>query len=238
MFAACVIATDLISLFPSVDFVNTYYRKDLQQLKLDRLQVWHCGYVVNSTTESPPKNRRKWPLETRRKVRNAYITGKGSVLACAQLFGVPQDTAQDWADLEDWTQLRRDFETQELQKILPASPETPPSPPQDATTQTGKLAVVEEQLKQLDEIMKGCTNPDTIRKLWDAKNRALDAWALLTGFPRPGVRKTPRGGQTGRPWAMPSAGPVAVSRPAAQTPQDATKAVENTPPVVVQDKAA
>ena len=138
-------------------------------------------------------------LQQRRQVRAAYVKGEGSVRACAERYGVNVSTAQDWSEAEDWTSLRRTFETRAADDLRratePATPAEPVIQPPAATTQAGKLASVETQLQVIDRLLAECDNPDAMRKLWDAKRCALDAWALLTGFPKPGTRRQSRSGR-------------------------------------------
>lgn len=60
--------------------------------------------------------------------------------------------------------------------------------------QSEKLERVETQLARVDAMFEKCKTPRDMDMLARAKERLLNAWALLTGFPRPGVRKVTRRG--------------------------------------------
>lgn len=59
-----------------------------------------------------------------------------------------------------------------------------------------KQARVEAQLTRIDELLDDSDDYKEINALTQAKERLLNAWALLTGFPRPGVRRQSKGRST------------------------------------------
>lgn len=151
------------------------------------------------TTTEPPQARYRPTTEQRRNVREAYIQGKGSLRVLAERFGISFSTVKDWHFEEGWTELRNKYDANSLAKLAksiePAATvviaETPP-----VTTQAGKLAVVEKQLENVDKLLTECEDAKELNSLTQAKERLLNAWALLTGFERPGVRKAKRTRQT------------------------------------------
>jgi transposase-like protein len=151
-----------------------------------------------STELEPVRQARAKPTPAqKRAVRECYITGQGSVAFCARKHGVSEDTAYGWSDDDEWGDLRRAFDYREQERLTertrPAEPKPGPDPIRAAmsTSQQQKLDQVEDQLTKLDEAM-GRADERSLPGLWKAKSMALDAWSLLTGFPRPGVRKQSR----------------------------------------------
>lgn len=59
-----------------------------------------------------------------------------------------------------------------------------------------KQRKVEVQLASIDRLLDASKDYKEINALTQAKERLLNAWALLTGFPRPGVRKQSKTRQT------------------------------------------
>lgn len=68
--------------------------------------------------------------------------------------------------------------------LIDAMPEQQP-----LSDKTGR---VEKQLAKLDRLIDAANEAKELNALIQAKERLLNAWALLTGFPRPGTRKAPR----------------------------------------------
>lgn len=141
--------------------------------------------------QEPIRRRRPTPQQ-KRNVRECYVTGQHSLSVCAQKHGVSEHTAYNWSDQEDWGDLRRAFDYQEQERLLsrtkPAEPTPQPTITYPKGSQQDKLLAIETQLEQLDTALKEC-DEKSYASLWKAKSLALDAWALLTGFPRPGVRR-------------------------------------------------
>jgi transposase-like protein len=149
--------------------------------------------------------------QQKRAVRACYVTGQGTVAWCARKHQVNEDTAYGWSDDEDWAELRTAFDEREAQRLvertLPATPEPKPEPIRAGLTpdQNQKLSQVEDQLSQIDRAIAEA-DQRSLPGLWKAKSMALDAWSLLTGFPRPGVRKQSRPSRS-----MPDLQPVVSS---------------------------
>jgi hypothetical protein len=91
-----------------------------------------------------------------------------------------------------------------------------------------KVVRIESQLARLDEMLDESADYKEINALTQAKERLLNAWALLTGFPRPGVRRQSKTRSTPQDITPlgPSSGPdtpsqsVPVPSPGPSTPQD------------------
>lgn len=136
----------------------------------------------------------------KRAVRQCYVTGQGTVAYCARQHGVVEDTAYGWSDDEDWGELRQAFDYREqarlIEQTLPATPKQEPDPIRAGMSQDQhqKLEQVEAQLSQIDRAIAE-SDERSLPGLWKAKSMALDAWSLLTGFPRPGVRKQTKPGR-------------------------------------------
>ena len=165
-------------------------------------ETLHSGQLARNGTNLAPTPALK------RAAKIAYLRGEGSIRAISERFNLAFNTVQEWTDKEDWNQLREDYEKAIVERILnetkPAT-ETIPDKILDNTTQAAKLAQVEEQLRAIDEDLK-LASPKDKPGLWKAKSMALDAWSLLTGFPRPGVRKQSRPSRS-----MPDLQPVVSS---------------------------
>ena len=71
-----------------------------------------------------------------------------------------------------------------------------------ATPQSVRLA---KQITRLEQLMEDEDDAGTLSKLATAHQKLFDAWMVLTGTPRPGVRKT---GRKERQTAMPTPQPV------------------------------
>jgi hypothetical protein len=89
--------------------------------------------------------------------------------------------------------MRKDFDLKqqlELKRATEPAREQEQALSQAApSTQQGKLAKVEAQLEQVDDMLKECVSARDLSALTQAKERLLNAWSLLTGFERPGVRR-------------------------------------------------
>ncbi len=149
------------------------------------------------STAEPEPSWKPSPAQ-RLKTKTDYIKGVGSVRECALKHGVKPDTAYNWSVNENWLALRTAYMKRANDRLLAQTEiageetyeERPKLPP--ASTQAGKLAVVEEQLQAIDKLFSAATDPKDLVAIMKSKDLALNQWALLTGFPKPGTRRVPR----------------------------------------------
>jgi transposase-like protein len=183
--------------------------------------------------QSTSGSQRRWSRPTpaiKRAVRLAYIQGEGSLSSCCLRHNISFQTARNWYELEGWKDLRASFDLKAKiateESVKPAGLESPTNP-QPAPSQNTKLDAVEKQLKKIDEELDKADVGD-LPALWKAKSMALDAWALLTGFPRPGTRKAARNGRAWTPQEP-------ISQP---EPQSTPQPVVSQPQIVATQSPA
>lgn len=158
-------------------------------------------------TENTPKIRqvRERPTqEQHRSVKLDYVQGKGSVRQCAARHSVCFQTANAWSRDEKWTALRRKFAEKanatlfDFDSKIRSTTEQKQTPESaKPTTSNDKLSKVEKQLETIDKMIEEVYDVKELTSLLQAKERLLDMWSLLTGFPKPGVRKTTKRGIVG-----------------------------------------
>lgn len=128
-----------------------------------------------------------------RKLRNAYIAGEGSIRQLAELHGIPEDTVRNWCRREKWGGLRSKFDTRDNERLVSLAAPVPQrvieAPAMAKTPAEAKLDAVEAQLKKVDRLMAESEDYKELEALSRAKERFLNQWCILTGFPRPGVRR-------------------------------------------------
>lgn len=151
--------------------------------------------LLDATTTEPPQSHNQrtgsyYPLATWLALRKDYIQGKGTLEPLCQKHGVVYDTAKTKSAEEDWTGQRRTWLERATKALVPPQEKelvTPPTQPQSASDT--KLGQVERQLGKIDLLIEDSDDPKELNSLVQAKERLLNAWSLLTGFERPGIRR-------------------------------------------------
>lgn len=160
------------------------------------------------TPQLPQTPRSRPTLETRRKCRLDFVQGRGSYAVLARKYGVQFDTVKAWAKRENWMEMRTAFETGEIERLR-VLPVAPPLPPPILTPQQGRIQRVEKELERLETAMDkahaddGTCNAQTLRDLSAAHSRLFEVWCVLTGTPRPGVRRMGKSRSSAAPLAAP-----------------------------------
>lgn len=150
-----------------------------------------------STNTPPPKY---YPLATKLKCRNDFISGKGKLPELASKYGINLMTMQSWSCADKWTRRRKQY-MQRAAARFEAQGETPnddaplPANPNDTN---GRIREVEGQIQQIATAMREAKSGRELRDLAMAQKLVLDSWSLLTGHPRPGTRRQARKGGSSR----------------------------------------
>ena len=111
------------------------------------------------------------PRETWLRCKTDYITGRGSLREVAARHGVGKGSVEKRARSEEWTRLRRDFESAQLAKLIPLPPPTlPPVPvaPDGVVSDAWLGQRVEIHYRKNTELL------DKTRALLDAKLTASE----------------------------------------------------------------
>jgi len=189
-------------------------------------QVFFLGVIADAVSippqaQSQPTPRPSRPTQAqRRAVRKAYIEGRGTLPVLCQQFGLAYGTVKTWCTKEDWQSLRADFDKRTLEAGMPP-PVAPAPPAQPQSPLQAQISRIESQLSEIEGRMRGCENPKSLADFSAAHARLFDAWCTLTGTPRPGVRKQPKGQARGLPIFTPTESatpPVVVPLPAPEVP--------------------
>jgi hypothetical protein len=109
--------------------------------------------------------------ETWLRCKTDYLTGKGSLREVAGRHGIAKSSVEKKARNEEWTRLRREFETRQLEKVMPpAPPSLPPVPmaPDGAVSDEWLVKRVEIHYRKNTELL------DKTRTLLDAKLTASE----------------------------------------------------------------
>ena len=145
------------------------------------------------------------PSETWRKVRDSYIRGEGRLRTVADQHGLRAGTVERRAAIEDWSRLRREFETGELSKLLPSPPAMPPLPPpipdgavSEEFLRNRMQAYYRDNSRQLDVVRAHLAKalvgsnpePEKLRSLTVTLNLLIEAEARLLGLRNRG--RTPK----------------------------------------------
>lgn len=120
--------------------------------------------------------------ETWLRCKTDYITGKGSLREVAARHGIAKSSVEKRARQEQWTRLRREFEKNQLEKLLPP---TPPSLPPVPVAPGGVVSDQWMQSRMEIYYRRNAELLDKSRKLLetkldDEKNLGTDALAKLT----------------------------------------------------------
>lgn len=144
--------------------------------------------------ETKPKRRQTYPIEVLLRVEKDYVQGKGILSHCCNLHNVNYEYAKDLCYERGWVEKRRKWLAKATEAFIPPDPEPEPKTPVKANAgdSNPKLAMVEQQLEAIDRMLSECEDVKTMESLWRSKEKAMEVWARLTGFPRPGVRKQTR----------------------------------------------
>jgi transposase-like protein len=159
--------------------------------------------MITAADTAPTKPYPRPTQEQKIKARAAYVQGKGSARVVAGLFGLNAETVQDWITDEGWVDMRADYDKRQLEKLL-APPTPAPAIPQEQSSGNRQVDRLSGQMRAIEEQMEGMTNADSLAKLAMAHSKLFDAWCVLTGTPRPGVRKVAKPGRSLAPIVAPT----------------------------------
>jgi hypothetical protein len=110
------------------------------------------------------------PFAMRRQIRDAYISGQGSLYAIGKAFGVSETAILVWHKREKWFRLRKAFENRHAFKLNAAQDiERVFSDTVQAIGKTGDP-------RERTELIKGLES-------------AARCWSLLTGHAKPATRR-------------------------------------------------
>lgn len=173
-------------------------------------------------TDKPPNTRRKpYSGLERLQAKTLYIRGAGSLRVLSEKTGISIEALKDWSQAEGWTDLREEYERRQIAKLLGPDPTTPPvvQTPENQAPPVNQSERLSAQMREIEEQMRGMTNADSLSKLAMAHSKLFDAWCVLTGTPRPGVRKVGKLGRLVSPVTQPTEPTEAtVSQPVANQP--------------------
>src|SRR5277367_3325029 len=152
-----------------------------------------------------PQKRNYYPLALKLKVRNEFVTGKGSLPQIAARHGINVYCLESWCCADKWTKRRRCF----LERLIAKSDQTGELSLSNSTFNfngtdlASQITKIETHIANIDKaIDEAVSNPRELRDLMFARKLAADQWANYTGFPKPGTRRqTRKGSQAGGPAA-------------------------------------
>lgn len=143
--------------------------------------------------KAPPKH---YALSTKMALKSDYIQGKGSLRDLAIKHSVAETRAYAWSKEEKWGPARKAW-IDAQDRRLNAPPEPMPAQPLIVQeTPQSSNSRVDEINKRIDEVtgaMADAVLPKDVQALSMALDRLYNIWSLLTGHPRPGVRKEVKG---------------------------------------------
>jgi len=155
--------------------------------EMERESPDFAAIATPESTESSP-----WPPKVKRAVRDAYVQGEGRVKELSLRFGVPLQTVTEWITDDGWVALRTEYDRKQRDALL-ASPGARVEAPSLVVPIDPMLARIVAQLESVDaQLDEARDDWKAFEALTRAKTRLLDSWALLTGHPRPGVRRVGR----------------------------------------------
>lgn len=141
-----------------------------------------------------PAKRNLAPLATILACKRDFIHGvHRSIRTAALAHGLNPHTIRDRSDREGWQALRRDYLYQQDQKILKGCQPEPPPPPQTSSqSPASALAILDEQIDQLNQLFKSETDPAALDKLQSALSKASERRRILLNIPLPGSHRPSR----------------------------------------------
>jgi len=150
-----------------------------------------CSSMI--AIESQPNHYQRHTVETWLKLRAEYVAGKGFLRELAPKYGIPVQTALWRCAKEKWGQARQAFVHRKTHSESPPD-ELPPVPvlPPQADVVARRIHRLELQLERIDLMIDEANDAGKLDHLASARARLFEQWRILSGVPKPGVRKPSR----------------------------------------------
>jgi transposase-like protein len=149
------------------------------------------------------RTRNEVPLAERQKIKRDYLLGKGPIRSLCEEYGVNPGTAQQWAEAEKWTDLRKLYAMDDV-------------------------LTLKDQIRSLDEQIAAKPAPKDLDSLFRAKQRAFSMVWGLTGHPKPPTGKPPKERSPARDALLKRL--YAAAREEREAERQAEAQIEHSPP--------
>lgn len=149
--------------------------------------------------------RTQWPIEVKQRARHFVVKLGWTITATAEQLGLPNSTCRQWAEEEDWLNLKRRAAQRGLRQLVAEvdAPVVVVQAPQVEPVQVGTQSRIDATLAQIDRIDRRLkTEQLTPRQEVELINAKATLWALV--HPKAGTMKPSRrrsGQQSAAPMA-------------------------------------